>query len=280
MRCCALYFTHRLQACMTTSLLSTATGDFRIDLQGPADAPMLVLSNSLGTTLEMWDAQAAALRSEFRVLRYDTRGHGASVCNDGPYSFDQLGRDVLAILDALQVQQAHFCGISMGGLTGLWLGVNAGQRLRSLTVANSAARIGVESAWLERAAQVRASGAAGMQALAESSPGRWFTPSFAAAQPAVVQRAQGWIAGIAPEGYASCCEALAREDLRAAIAAIATPTLLLAGAHDPVTTVADAQAMQAAIAGSQLVELQASHLSNLEAPQAFEQALAGFARQH
>lgn len=280
MRCCALYFTHRLQACMTTSLLSTATGDFRIDLQGPADAPMLVLSNSLGTTLEMWDAQAAALRSEFRVLRYDTRGHGASVCNDGPYSFDQLGRDVLAILDALQVQQAHFCGISMGGLTGLWLGINAGQRLRSLTVANSAARIGVESAWLERAAQVRASGAAGMQALAESSPGRWFTPGFAAAQPAVVQRAQGWIAGIAPEGYASCCEALAREDLRAAIAAIATPTLLLAGAHDPVTTVADAQAMQAAIAGSQLVELQASHLSNLEAPQAFEQALAGFARQH
>jgi len=280
MRCYALYFTHRLRVCMTTSLLSTASGDFRIDLQGPADAPVLVLSNSLGTTLEMWDAQAAALRSEFRVLRYDTRGHGASVCNDGPYSFDQLGRDVLAILDALQVQQAHFCGISMGGLTGLWLGVNAGQRLRSLTVTNSAARIGVESAWLERAAQVRANGAAGMQALAESSPGRWFTPGFAAAQPAVVQRAQAWIASIAPEGYASCCEALAREDLRAAIAAIATPTLLVAGAHDPVTTVADAQAMQAAIAGSQLIELQASHLSNLEAPEAFEQALAGFARQH
>ena len=280
MRCCALYFTHRLQACMTTSLLSTATGDFRIDLQGPADAPVLMLSNSLGTTLEMWDAQAAALRSEFRVLRYDTRGHGASVCSSGPYSFDQLGRDVLAILDALQVQQAHFCGISMGGLTGLWLGVNAGQRLRSLTVANSAAKIGVESAWLERAAQVRANGAAGMLALAESSPGRWFTPGFAAAQPAVVQRAQGWIAGIAPEGYASCCEALAHEDLRAAIAGIATPTLLVAGAQDPVTTVADAQAMQAAIAGSQLAELQASHLSNLEAPEAFEQALAGFARQH
>lgn len=280
MRCCALYFTHRLQACMTTSLLSTATGDFRIDLQGPADAPVLMLSNSLGTTLEMWDAQAAALRSEFRVLRYDTRGHGVSVCSSGPYSFDQLGRDVLAILDALQVQQAHFCGISMGGLTGLWLGVNAGQRLRSLTVANSAAKIGVESAWLERAAQVRANGAAGMLALAESSPGRWFTPGFAAAQPAVVQRAQGWIAGIAPEGYASCCEALAREDLRTAIAGIATPTLLVAGAQDPVTTVADAQAMQAAIAGSQLAELQASHLSNLEAPEAFEQALAGFARQH
>ena len=168
----------------------------------------------------------------------------------------------------------------MGGLTGLWLGVNAAKRMRSITVANSAAKIGAEAAWKDRAAQVRANGAAGMQALADSSPGRWFTESFIAAQPATVQRAQSWIASINPEGYASCCEALAREDLRAAIAAIATPTLLVAGAHDPVTTVADAQAMQAAIAGSQLVELQASHLSNLEAPEAFEQALAGFARQH
>lgn len=265
---------------MTTSLLSTATGDFRIAQHGPADAPVLVLSNSLGTTLEMWDAQAAALGSEFRVLRYDTRGHGGSVCTPGPYRFEQLGADVLAILDALHIPTAHFCGISMGGLTGLWLGVNAGSRLRSLTVANSAAKIGAEGPWLERAAQVRANGAAGMQALADSSPGRWFTPGFVAAQPATVQRAQAWIAGIAPEGYASCCEALAAEDLRSAIAGIATPTLLVAGAHDPVTTVADAQAMQAAIPGAQLATVEASHLSNLEAPAAFEQALASFLRQH
>ena len=265
---------------MSTTILHTATGTFRIDLQGPADAPVLVLSNSLGTTLEMWDAQASALSAHWRVLRYDTRGHGGSVCNPGPYSFAQLGQDVLAILDALHIKQAHFCGISMGGLTGLWLGVNAPARMRSITVANSAAKIGVESAWIERAAMVRAQGTAAMQALAVSSPSRWFTETFAAAQPAMVQTAQGWIAGISPEGYASCCEALAKEDLRSAISGITVPTLLIAGEHDPVTTVADAQAMHAAIAASVLATVPASHLSNLEAPSAFEQALAGFLKQH
>ncbi|WP_370681083.1 3-oxoadipate enol-lactonase [Comamonas sp. GB3 AK4-5] len=263
-----------------TQQLTTAAGTFRIQLQGPEGAPVLVFSNSLGTTLEMWEAQAQAFSRDFRVLRYDTRGHGASVCSPGPYSFTQLGGDVLAILDALQIEKAHFCGISMGGLTGLWLGVNAAARMRSITVANSAAKIGAEGPWLERAASVRTQGAAGMQALADSSPSRWFTEGFAAAQPAVVQQAQAWIAGIAPEGYASCCEALAKEDLRAAITTITTPTLLVAGAHDPVTTVADAQAMQAAIAGSILATVPASHLSNLEAPEAFNQALQHFLQQH
>ena len=263
-----------------TQQLNTAAGVFRISLQGPEGAPVLVFSNSLGTTLEMWDAQAQAFSRDFRVLRYDTRGHGASVCNPGPYSFDQLGGDVLAILDALQIEKAHFCGISMGGLTGLWLGVNAASRMLSITVANSAAKIGAQAPWLERAASVRTQGAAGMQALADSAPSRWFTEGFAKAQPTVVQQAQSWISGIAPEGYASCCEALAKEDLRAAITSITTPTLLVAGAHDPVTTVADAQAMQAAIAGSALATVPASHLSNLEAPEAFNEALQHFLQQH
>ena len=116
---------------MSTQTLNTANGHFRIDLQGPEGAPVLVFSNSLGTTFEMWDAQAQAFSSHYRVLRYDTRGHGGSVANNGPYSFAQLGGDVLAILDALDIDQAHFCGISMGGLTGLWLGVNAAARMRS-----------------------------------------------------------------------------------------------------------------------------------------------------
>ncbi len=265
---------------MSTQTLNTANGHFRIDLQGPEGAPVLVFSNSLGTTFEMWDAQAQTFASQYRVLRYDTRGHGGSVANAGPYSFAQLGGDVLAILDTLGIEQAHFCGISMGGLTGLWLGVNAAKRMRSITVANSAAKIGAEAAWKDRAAQVRANGAAGMQALADSSPGRWFTESFIAAQPATVQRAQSWIASINPEGYASCCEALAQEDLRAAIAGISTPTLLIAGSSDPVTTVADAEAMHAAIKGSELAAVPASHLSNLEAPQAFDLALASFLQKH
>lgn len=263
---------------MSDTLVQTPSGTLRVRVQGPTDAPALVLSNSLGTTLEMWDAQAARFSQDHRVVRYDTRGHGGSAVSPGPYSFDLLGADVLAILDALGIARAHFCGISMGGFTGLWLGVHAPQRLERLVVANSAAKIGTAEGWAARAALVRAQGAAAMAELAASSPGRWFTEAFTAAQPALVQRAQSWIAGTAPQGYAACCEALAQADLRADIARIAVPTLLVAGRADPVTTVADAQAMQSAIAGARLVELPASHLSNLEAPQAFDAALAQFLR--
>lgn len=265
---------------MATQQITTATGMFNIDLQGPEGAPVLVFSNSLGTTLDMWDAQAHTFSSQYRVLRYDTRGHGASVVSPGPYQFAQLGGDVLAILDSLGIDQAHFCGISMGGLTGLWLGVHAGARMRSITVANSAAKIGAEASWRDRAALVRANGAAAMQTLADSSPSRWFTEGFIASQPQVVRAAQAWIAGIAPEGYASCCEALAAEDLRADIARIQTPTLLIGGSADPVTTVADAQAMHDAIASSELATVPASHLSNLEVPQAFDLALGSFLQKH
>lgn len=260
----------------STTLLQTSAGAFRVAIDGPEGAPVLVLSNSLGTTLEMWDAQAARLARDHRVLRYDTRGHGGSVVPPGPYSFEQLGGDVLALLDVLRIERASFCGISMGGFTGLWLGVHAGNRLNHLVVANSAAKIGTEDGWRTRAALVREKGVAAMAELAASSPGRWFTDGFVAAQPQVVQRAQSWIAGIVPEGYAACCEALAQADLRADIARIAVPTLLIAGAADPVTTVVDAQAMQAAIPGAQLVQLPASHLSNLEAPAEFDAALAAF----
>ncbi|MFD1838050.1 3-oxoadipate enol-lactonase [Paracidovorax cattleyae] len=261
---------------MNDDVLKTAAGAFRVRVEGPADAPALVFSNSLGTTLEMWDAQAERFARTHRVVRYDTRGHGGSEVSPGPYTFDQLGGDVVALLDALGIARASFCGISMGGFTGLWLGVHAPQRLERLVVANSAAKIGTAEGWTTRAAMVREKGAAGMAELAASSPGRWFTDAFAAAQPEVVRRAQGWIAGVDPEGYAGCCEALAQADLRAAIGGIAVPTLLIAGAADPVTTVADTQAMQAAIAGARVAELPASHLSNLEAPQAFDAALSDF----
>ena len=258
------------------SLLTTSRGTFRVAIDGSPDAPALVLSNSLGTTLEMWDAQVAALSASHRLIRYDTRGHGGSPVTPGPYRMDGLGQDVLSLLDALNIDKAAFCGISMGGHTGLWLGVHAGTRMRGIAVCNSAAKIGTAQAWQERAATVRSQGAAAMQALADSAPGRWFTPGFTQAHPDIVQRAQAWIAGIAPEGYAACCEALATSDLRESIGRIAVPTLLLAGADDPVTTVADAQAMQASIAGSSLAVVPASHLSNLEAPQAFEQAVLDF----
>ena len=258
------------------NLLTTSRGTFRVAIDGSPDAPALVLSNSLGTTLEMWDAQVAALSASHRLIRYDTRGHGGSPVTPGPYRMDDLGQDVLALLDALNIDQAYFCGISMGGHTGLWLGVHAGTRMRGIAVCNSAAKIGTAQAWQERAATVRSQGAAAMQALADSAPGRWFTPGFTQTHPDIVQRAQAWIAGIAPEGYAACCEALATSDLRESIGRIAVPTLLLAGADDPVTTVADAQAMHDSIAGPSLALVPASHPSHPEALQAFEQAALGF----
>lgn len=256
--------------------LDTARGAFRITVDGDASAPALILSNSLGTTLDMWGPQVDAFSKDYRLIRYDTRGHGGSPVTPGPYSFVDLGQDVLAVLDALDVARAAFCGISMGGHTGLWLGIHAGTRFNAIAVCNSAAKIGSPQGWNERAAMVRNGGAAAMQALAESSPSRWFTAEFVQAHPAAVQGAQAWIAGIAPQGYAACCEALAASDLRAELGRITTPTLLLAGASDPVTTVADAQAMQARIAGAQLAVVPASHLSNLEAPQAFNQAVLDF----
>ena len=256
--------------------LNTRCGEFRVTVDGDPAAPPLVLSNSLGTTLEMWSPQVAALSKGHRLIRYDTRGHGGSPITPGPYSFDDLGQDVLAVLHALEVDKASFCGISMGGHTGLWLGINAGLHFNAIVVCNSAARIGSAQAWNERAAMVRAGGSVSMQTLADSAPGRWFTESFIQAQPEVVRQMQDGIASLDAQGYAACCDALACSDLSGETKRFATPALLLAGEFDPVTTVADAQAMQADIAGAQLAVIPASHLSNLEAPKAFNKAVVDF----
>ncbi|MCW3478430.1 3-oxoadipate enol-lactonase [Neisseriaceae bacterium JH1-16] len=242
-------------------------------IDGPAGAPVLVLSNSLGTTLDMWAPQLAAFGQHYRVLRYDTRGHGGSDAPAGPYRFEQLGRDVLALLDALDIERAHFCGISMGGLTGLWLGVNAGHRLDKLVVCNSAAKIGNAEGWHERAALVRKEGMAGVAA---GAAGRWFTPAFAASSLLQVLTLVEGLATSPAEGYAACCDALADSDLREAIFGIVRPTLLVAGSADPVTTVDDARFIAERIAGSRVVELPASHLSNVEAVGGFNEAVLAF----
>ena len=257
-------------------MLDTRNGAFRIALDGAVDAPVLVLSNSLGTTFDMWEGQAKVFSKTHRVLRYDTRGHGQSVVTPGPYTFEQLGDDVLAILDALHIQRARFCGLSMGGHIGLWLAIHAGERFAGIVVCNTAAKIGTAQGWQERAALIEKDGEAAMQSLAESAPGRWFTPAFVSAQPQIVHTAQQWLADTPPKGYAANCEALGSSDLRPSLGQIRTPVLVLAGEFDPVTTVADAQAMEQAIPGARLETIAASHLSNLEAPQAFEAALLRF----
>lgn len=152
-----------------------ADGALHYRLDGPADAPVLVLSNSLGTDLQMWDAQIPTWTEHFRVLRYDTRGHGQSLVTEGPYSIEQLGHDVLAMLDALDIEKAHFIGLSMGGLIGQWLGINAGSRLLSLTLCNTAAKIGNDEVWNSRIDTVLAGGRQAMADLRDASIARWFT---------------------------------------------------------------------------------------------------------
>lgn len=258
-----------------TRVLDTGARRIAYTLEGPAGAPVVVLSNSLGATMAMWAPQAAALATRWRVLRYDTRGHGASGPHDASagYALADLGGDVLRLMDALDIGQADFCGISMGGITGLWLGVHAPERLRRLVVANSAARIGTAKGWRERADQVLA---CGMDGVAAGAPERWFTPGFQRRAPATVQALLADLRGTAPAGYAACCLALAQADVRDDIAAITIPALLVAGAHDPVTTVADAHAMRERMPQAHMVTLPAAHLSNLDAEPGFTDALLTF----
>jgi 3-oxoadipate enol-lactonase len=240
---------------------------------GDAARPCLVLAHALGTDLHLWDAQAAALSSSFHVVRYDARGHGQSTRAPGPVAIADLGRDALDLLDRLGIARAVFCGISMGGLAGQWLGVHAPERIAGLVLANTAARIGTAAGWKERAAQARAHGLA---AIADASRGRWFTPEFLARAPDEAARVLDTLRRQDPETYAACCEMLARTDLRGQVGRIAAPALVVAGEHDPTTTVEDAAWLADHIPHAHMISLPAAHLSNVGAASAFTGALRGF----
>lgn len=255
-----------------------ADGELNYLLEGPAGAPVLVLSNSLGTDLQMWEAQLAAFTEHFRVLRYDTRGHGQSLVSPGFYSIEQNGRDVLALLDALDIAKAHFCGLSMGGLIGQWLAINAGERLDKLVLCNTAAKIASPEVWNPRIDSVLREGHSAMLALRDGSIARWFTAEFAAAEPTQVEPLVAMLAQTSPQGYAANCAAVRDADFREQLGAIQAPTLIVCGSADPVTTVADGHFMAERIAGAQLLELPAAHLSNVEAGEAFSQPVLAFLR--
>ena len=195
-------------------------------VEGPPDAPVLVLSNSLGTSLELWSENVAALARSFRVVRYDQRGHGNSEVPSEPFGVDELGGDVLRLLDDLGVERVSFCGVSMGGATGMWLAVNAPERIDRLVVACTAAKFGETDKWFARARIVREDG---LGAIVDSILRRWFTPGF---RPDLVARFRADFLATPAEGYAACCEALSGWDYRERLGEIATPTLVLAGAHD------------------------------------------------
>lgn len=244
-------------------------GELHYQIDGPAGAPVLVLSNSLGTDLHMWDAQVAAFSKYFRVLRYDTRGHGKSLVTKGPYNIEQLGKDVLALLDALKIEHAHFCGLSMGGLIGQWLGVNANDRLIKLILCNTAAKIGGNEMWNPRIAMVTEGGEQAMKELGAGAVGRWFTPEFARDHADRVTPVTDVLAATSPQGYAACCAAVRDADMRQQLDSITVPTLIICGSHDSVTTVADGHFMQNHIAGCQLSDFYAAHLSNVELGEVF-----------
>ncbi|MBE7373383.1 3-oxoadipate enol-lactonase [Pseudomonas lopnurensis] len=253
-----------------------ADGELNYRLDGPADAPVLVLSNSLGTSLEMWDAQVPAFGEHFRLLRYDTRGHGGSLVTPGPYSIEQLGGDVLALVDALGIERFAFCGLSMGGLIGQWLGINAGERLTRLVLCNTGAKIGNDEVWNERIETVLQGGEQAMRDLRDASISRWFTPGFAERHPARTLRLTEMIASTSAHGYAANCAAVRDADHREQLDAIRAPTLIVCGREDPVTTPEHGRFMQQRIAGAQRVELEAAHLSNVEAGDAFTRSVLDF----
>ncbi|WP_426135608.1 3-oxoadipate enol-lactonase [Pseudomonas sp. PWP3-1b2] len=253
-----------------------AEGELHYQLDGPMDAPVLVLSNSLGTDLHMWDIQMQSFTRHFRVLRFDTRGHGKSLVTEGPYSIEQLGQDVIALLDALEIPRAHFCGLSMGGLIGQWLGIHAGERLRRLVVCNTAAKIGTPEVWNPRIETVLRDGAAAMVALRDASIARWFTPDFAEAHPDQARLITDMLAATSPEGYAANCAAVRDADLREQLGSISVPTLVIAGSEDAVTPPAGSHFIQTHVRGAEYAEFYAAHLSNVQAGAAFSDRVLEF----
>src|ERR687889_864543 len=212
-------------------------------LEGPEDAPVLVLSNSLGSMLEMWDDQAPVLRERFRLLRYDQRGHGDSPVPSGPYRIEDLGRDALALLDRLQIESASFCGLSLGGMVGMWLASEAAERVERLVLCCTSARFD-PNAYESRARTVRQHGVA---KVADAVLERWFTPALRESRPEVVEWAEQMLRDTPPEGYAGCCEAIAGADLPGRLGGIRAPTAIIAGAEDPAVPPDRSEAIRASL---------------------------------
>ncbi|MQA76189.1 MAG: 3-oxoadipate enol-lactonase [Solirubrobacterales bacterium] len=238
---------------------------------GPEDAPVVMLSNSLGTSLEVWDDEIPALAGPFRVLRYDHRGHGGSPVPPGPYAIAELARDALELLDRLGVARVAFCGTSLGGMVGMWLAIEAPERVDRLALCCTSAHLPPREGWIERAATVRAHG---MEAVADAALERWFTPGYAGRRPEAVERARRALLDTPAEGYAGCCEAIAECDLRGELRRIRAPTLVIAAEDDPATPPEHARLIAEAIDGARLVVLaRARHLASVERAEAVSDEL-------
>jgi 3-oxoadipate enol-lactonase len=211
-----------------------STVELNCEIDGPEDGHPLLLGGSLGTTLRMWEPQLPVLAHDQRVIRVDWRGHGESPVPPGPYTIADLGQDVLALMDRLGLEHTSYCGLSIGGMVGQWLAINAPHRVRALILIATAAYLPPAEGWRERAAAVRQAGTPAV--VADTVIARWFTPVYAERRPEVLAHYREMISSIAAEGYAGCCEAIASMDLRDGLPQIAAATLVLAGAQDPVAS--------------------------------------------
>jgi 3-oxoadipate enol-lactonase len=247
--------------------------DLNCASSGSGDAPVLLLGGSLGTTLDMWDPQVPALSATRRVIRFEHRGHGGSPVPTGPYTIDELGADVLTLLDRLDLPRVSYCGLSIGGMVGQWLAINAPERIDRLILLCTSAYLPPAEGWHARAAAVREAGTP--EVVADAVLGRWFTPAFAASHPEVVARYRAMISGIDPEGYAGCCEAIAALDLRGGLSGITAPTLVVAGRQDPSIPPEHGEAIAAAIPGARIEILDpGAHLASVERAEAVTALIA------
>jgi 3-oxoadipate enol-lactonase len=247
-----------------------------VKVEGAQDAPVLMLSNSLGTDLSMWDAQAEIFAKHYRLVRYDRRGHGKSDAPKGPYSIERLGRDVIAILDALKIKKTNWCGLSMGGMVGMWLGANAPGRIERLVLSNTACRYPVPDLWNERIRTVTEKGTA---AIVQGTMERWFSKDFREGPDAArMTPLRKVFLKTNAQGYVGCCGAIRDMDQSESIRTVTAPTLIIAGTHDMATTPKDAEYIQSRIRGAKLQMFPTAHIANVEVPEAYADAVLAHLR--
>jgi len=245
-----------------------------VEVTGPADAPVLMLSSSLGTTKHMWDPQMEAFTGRYRVVRYDRRGHGRSGVPQGPYTMETLARDAIAVMDGLGLKKINWLGLSMGGMEGMWLGANAPDRIERLILSNTSTYYPDKTPWNTRIENVTKGG--GVAAIADTVINAWLTQNFQKNNPDVTARMKEMMISTPAEGYIACCAAVRDMDHREIIKGITAPTLIIAGAKDMATNVEAAEFIRDRIKGSKLAIVDAAHIANVEQPQAYAKEVLTF----
>jgi 3-oxoadipate enol-lactonase len=243
------------------------------EVEGPQHAPVLMLSNSLGTSLHMWDEQVGPFTRHFRLVRYDRRGHGQSSVPKGPYTMERLGRDVVCVLDGLGIHKISWCGLSMGGMVGMWLGANAADRIDKLILSNTSAYFPDKTMWQDRIKLVREKG---LEGIVDANMERWFTKRFRERAPQALQKVRAMFLATKLDGYIGCGEAIRDMDHRPLLSRITAPTLVIAGKHDPATPLEGCEFIQAHIPDAQIAVLEAAHIANLEQPQTYADTVLRF----